>query len=475
MKKAISFFVNRYLLYCLLSVFIFITASSCKKDSFITSSDARISTSVDSLKYDTVFTSIGSITQSFKISNLNNQKLLLQKVKLMGGATSSFKINVNGHAATEATNIEIEAEDSMYVFVTVNINPNTANLPFIVRDSIEISYNGNLRYVQLEAFGQNANFLRNKIITGNITWPNNLPYVILGSLVVDTTASLTIEPGCKIYSHANAPIIVDGSFTVNGTHTEPVMFSGDRLDEDYKNLPASWPGIYFRGSSKNNVLKYAQVKNAYQAIVAEKPAANATPKIIMQQCIIDNAYDAGIFCVNSSLQAENCLITNCGNNVRFIYGGNYRLTHCTVAGYPSYFAHKNPVLAVSNFASQNGNTITADLTAVFRNCIFWAQSGPDVNEVNVDKQGTTLFNVTFENCLYKASNDPANSILKASIKNQEPLFDSIDVSKRLYDFHITKNSAAPGINKGIITGLATDFDNNSRNVGLPDLGCYEKQ
>ena len=37
-------------------------------------------------------------------------------------------------------------------------------------------------------------------LKGNITWTNNLPYVILGSLVVDTNATLTIEPGCKIYS-----------------------------------------------------------------------------------------------------------------------------------------------------------------------------------------------------------------------------------------------------------------------------------
>ena len=53
-------------------------------------------------------------------------------------------------------------------------------------------------------------------------------------------------------------------------------------------------------------------------------------------------------------------------------------------------------------------------------------------------------------------------------------FDSIDVSKKYFDFHISDNSA-PGFNKGVITGLATDLDGNSRNVGFPDLGCFEKQ
>ena len=56
---------------------------SCRKESFITSPDARVNFSADSIKFDTVFTSVGSITQSFKIFNNNNQKLLLSKVKLV--------------------------------------------------------------------------------------------------------------------------------------------------------------------------------------------------------------------------------------------------------------------------------------------------------------------------------------------------------------------------------------------------------
>ena len=171
----------------------------------------------------------------------------------MGGATSAYKMNVDGAATNEVTNLDIEANDSIYVFVSVTINPNVANLPFIVSDSILITYNGNNRYVQLQAYGQNANFLRNRVLTGNVVWTNNLPYVILGSIRIDTTATLTIQPGCKIYSHATAPFIVDGTLTVYGTKAGNVIFTGDRLDEGYKDLPASWPGIYFRGSSKNKI------------------------------------------------------------------------------------------------------------------------------------------------------------------------------------------------------------------------------
>ena len=476
MKTDVSNFYRLPVCYCfILTIFCF-TFFSCQKDSFITSSNAKISTSVDSIKYDTVFTSIGSVTQSFKINNLNNQKLLLSTVKLVNGPTSAFKININGIAASETTNIEVAANDSIYIFVSVHINPNTANLPFIVTDSVMIEYNGNSQYVKLEAYGQNANFLSNKVITGNITWTNNLPYVILGGLRIDTTASLTIEPGCKIYSHADAPFIVDGTLIINGTKEDAVVFNGDRLDADYKDYPASWPGIYFRASSKNNLLKYTLVKNAYQAVVVESPSINTNPKLTLHQCTIDNAFDAGLLCVNSSVNADNSLITNCGANIIFTYGGNYNFTNCTVAAYSnSYIIHKNPVLLANNYASIDAGTLTADMNAIFTNCIFWGGNSSLENEVEIDKQGSNIFTVIFTHCLYKAKDDPLNTTIFESIKNQDPLFDSVDVNKKIYNLRISSDDA-PGINKGINgTGFARDLDDNNRAVGLPDIGCYEKQ
>ncbi|MFN8242662.1 MAG: hypothetical protein U0X40_01300 [Ferruginibacter sp.] len=450
---------------------------SCKKDSIISSADARLSLSADTLKYDTVFTSTGSVTKSFKIFNNNDQKLRISSVKLMGGAASAYKMNVDGVATTGASDLLIDANDSIYVFVSVTINPNAANLPFIVSDSIQLSYNGNTRYVQLQAYGQNANFLRNRVITGNVVWPNNLPYVILGSLRIDTTATLTLSAGCRIYSHADAPFIVDGTLIINGTKTDSVVFAGDRLDPDYKNLPAGWPGIYFRGTSKNNVLTHAIIKNAYQAVVAEKPSINANPKLVLHQCIIDNAYDAGLLCVNTSMQADNCLISNCGGNVALLYGGTYNMTHCTVAAYStSYFFHKTPVLQVTNFtAAGSGGNLTADINAVFRNCIFWGDEGFINNEISVLKDGSNIFNVLFDKNLYRAQTDPSNATFSGNLKNLDPLFDSIDVYKHYFDFHITKNASAPGINSGALTSFPKDLDDKTRNFGIPDMGCYEKQ
>src|ERR1043165_6902331 len=200
---------------CLILISGLILFYSCRKETFITSPDARVIITEDTLKYDTVFVASGSVSQVFKIINDNNQKLLLSSVKLMGGSASAYKINVDGIIGPEVNNLELEANDSIYVFVQVNINQNTNNLPFIVRDSIQISYNGKSRLVQLEAWGQNAHFYRNKIISVDETWNNDLPYVILGSLTIDVNKTLTINKGCRIYVHADAPVIVNGTLLVN--------------------------------------------------------------------------------------------------------------------------------------------------------------------------------------------------------------------------------------------------------------------
>ncbi|MCW3109197.1 MAG: hypothetical protein JWQ09_3703, partial [Segetibacter sp.] len=306
----------KYLLKAV-AIFLFVfIAVSCSKTSFINSPDASVNFSSDTLHFDTVFTSTGSVTQSFKIFNLNDQKLRLSNVKLMGGATSAFKINVDGTPGVSFSGIELQPNDSMYVFVSVSINPNTANLPFIVQDSIRVNYNGNNRFIQLQAFGQNANFFRNRHITKDSTWKNDLPFVILGGVTIDSNVSLTIQKGCKIYSHADAPFVVNGSLKVNGevADNSRVIFQGDRLDPDYRDLPAAWPGIFFSSSSSNNVLNYAVIKNAYQGIITEL-VVSASPKIILNQCIIDNIYDAGIISLASSITATNCLISNCGSNI----------------------------------------------------------------------------------------------------------------------------------------------------------------
>ena len=458
----------------LLFIFSVVVLLCCKKESFINSEDARISISVDTLHYDTVFTTTGSITQKFKVINLNNQKLLLTHIKLMGGSGSFFHMNVDGIATDDAQNLELAANDSIYVFVNVTIDPNSANLPFVVQDSIEVSFNGNQQLVQLQAYGQNAHFLKNAFITVNTSFGSDLPYVILGALVVDTGVTLNLDPGCRMYVHANAPLIIDGSLVANGTKADSIVFRGDRLDPDYKDLPASWPGIFFRASSNNNSLTHAHILNAYQAVVLDQPASTTSPKVTLNACVIDNAYDAGILSLNSSLKAENCLISNCGINVLLANGGNYEFDQCTVASYSNiYLSHKQPVLAITNWDSVNNQVSTYPLSANFQNCIFWGDYGTVTDEVITSRRGTDPFTINFNHVLYKAQTVPSDITFVSPILNEDPFFDLIDPGGRIFDFHLNRNPS-PAIKAGADIGVTTDLDDLPR-IPPPDLGCYQKQ
>ena len=464
--------MNRLLLL-LFPAIIFIF--SCKKDSFITSSNAQVGFSSDSLFFDTVFTSTGSVTQAIKIFNLNDQKIVLSAVKLAGGTNSPFKINIDGATGPEAGNIELAANDSIYVFISVKIDPTNGNLPFLLYDSIQVSFNGNSRYIQLQAWGQNAHFLKNQTIKGNVVWTNDLPYVIAGSLLIDTNAVLTINKGCKIYFHANAPFDIEGTLKVQGEKDDSskVFFLSDRLDNPYNGYPGSWPGLYFGIQSVNNVLEYAVIKNAYQGVVAEGPSLNINPKLILNECVIDNIYDAGILGAQTNIQASNCLITNCGKNIILGYGGNYDFDYCTVAGYSNaYVQHKLPVLVLSNYIEQGNTVLTSSMHANFTNCIFWGDDGVVDNEVVTYQQGDSTFNVNFFNCLWKLKDAPAGVNTSAVIQNEDPQFTEINNQKRSYDFHLKTGS--PAIDKGKDTGVNVDLDGNSRPAGQTDMGCYEK-
>jgi hypothetical protein len=145
-----------------------------------------------------------------------------------------------------------------------------------------------------------------------------------------------------------------------------------------------------------------------------------------------------------------------------------------VASYSNIFIlHKNPVLFVSNWDSINNQVFTYDLDATFRNNIFWGENGPVDDEVIVTRRGNNPFNVLFDHNIYKVKTDPTDASLNNNVKNEDPQFDSVDVVKRYYDFHINLKPS-PAINAGVFVGVNFDLDGKPRDA-QPDLGSYEKQ
>jgi hypothetical protein len=111
---------------------------ACNKNTLLTDVRTSVELSTDTLRFDTVFTAAGSVTKTFKIFNPLNTSLNVSTIQLMGGNTSPYHINVDGKPGIKFDNTLIDANDSIYVFVTVNVNPNAAFAPFIAQDSIRI-------------------------------------------------------------------------------------------------------------------------------------------------------------------------------------------------------------------------------------------------------------------------------------------------------------------------------------------------
>jgi len=468
------FFKLKYFGLCICSFILL--ATSCKKESFITSGDALLRTSEDTLHFDTVFTTLGSTTQYLKLFNQNDAKLNISSIELMGGTTSFFKLNVDGLPGTSFKNIEMEANDSLYFFATVRIDPNIANLPFLVRDSIKIQFNGNTKWIQLEAYGKNAKFMRDVVISQNTTLPNDTPIIILGSLVVNQGKKLTIQQGTNIYIHPNAPIIIDGTLIAIGDTSAAgkIIFQGIRIDDPYKDYPGSWPGIYFRDNSKDNVLQHCILKNAFQGVIAVNPSTNIlNPKLTLNECVFDNIYDAAIGGTNSSITGINCLVSNVGTGFAAISGGNYNFNHCTFVSISNYYlSHKKPLIVLSN--TNEKDVSFNSLIATIDNSIVYGEGGFVDDEILTARKVGTGFIANMNNILYKHKTVPAYITFTNPLNATDPLFTTIDYNKRIYDFKLKDGS--PCINAATNSTLLFDLNGKPRPVGsAADIGCYEKQ
>jgi hypothetical protein len=457
-----------------LGILIAIGLGSCQKQSDMNGGD-RLQLSADTVRFDTVFTTTATITQQVRLINNNRHSISVNSISLAGGSGSSFILNIDGSPGPQVSNLNIPAEDSLIIFITVFIRNSTGPKPFLLQDSIRVSYNGTDQFIQLTAWGQNAHFLTNQVIKGNVSWPADLPYVIYGSLTIDSNATLTIDAGAHIYIHADAPVFVDGSLQCLGDSLENqrIYFSGDRLDQPYASYPGSWPGIYFRKSGNSSVLNYTVFQNSNQTIIAEGPGAGTNPKLVLNQCIINNSLAEGILGIHTNITAVNCLISNCGQNIVIGLGGIYKFEYCTIASYSTdVLFHQQPVLTVSNSGSDGNQVLAFDLNANFVNCIFWGGDGVP-NEVSVNKQGNTIFNVLFDHSILKQQNYPANVDSNFLWLNANPQFISTGGPGASFDFQLQAGS--PAVDHGIDLGITIDLDGNHRPVNQPDLGCYERQ
>lgn len=474
---------NTVAIFALTLCWLALFATGCKKESFIEDADAKLRFSTDTLHFDTIFTSIGSATRSFKIYNPYEQAILISSIQLAGGEGSIFRMNVDGIPSSFLNNIEIPAHDSLYVFVEVTIDPNDETLPYVVEDSILFATNGNLQAVVLDSWGQNANFIDNVIITGDVTWENNLPYVIYGFFGIDTLSTLTIEKGCRIHVHGDAQFVVLGSLQVLGTVDSIVTIQADRTEDFFKDVPGQWNGISFLRTSKNNLLQFTVVKNAINGILVGYQGADSSvafyndvstrPQLTLEHVQIYDCLQTGLLSVGAEITASNFLIYNTGeSNIALTAGGNYSFTHCTFGNYGSTFlSPQGASLVITDFfilPFGNNTVAIQNLDAAdFTNCISYGSAAEGKDFVLSNDGGATTFNYNFTNCILRTDTTLAD--FDDCWINSDPMFGNI--SERNY----CPGTETDAINTGVLVpGITDDLVGTVRPQGsAPDIGCYE--
>jgi hypothetical protein len=437
---------------------------SCGKKNFL--SKKNLEFSIDTLVFDTVFTTIGSTTKQFKIYNRENKPLKIEEIELMGGANSPFRLNVDGNMGSSLKNIEVLANDSLFAFVEVTLNVNGEILPMIVEDSIRFRTNGKDQYVNLAVWGQDAYFHYKDLNEG--TWPNDKPHVIYGYAAVDSAKSLNIQAGTQIYLHKNSLLYVyKSTLNVQGTLGNEVVFQGDRLEPDYDEVTGQYYGIYFH-EAKPSLIDYAIIKNGTAGIhlFSEDPD-NSSYTLDLKNTIIQNQARYGVFIYSGAkVKAENSIISKNGTHALLVLeGGDFNFNHCNLLGYGN---SQNPAVGISNFYTDY-STSTTNVSSInegkLYNCIVSGNLETELAIDTIQMAGVNL-NFDFRNCLIKSQEIQTDSFYQNTFWNSNPMFVDVDI----YDFKFPISSILNG--NGISTAVNTDIFGNPRN-NPPDIGAIE--
>ncbi len=473
-------------------------SSSCTKIEFTEDSASQLEFSHDTLSFDTVFTTVGSATRSFRVHNRNDKFIRISKISV-AQQRDFFRMNVDGLVGNDLLDIEIPPHDSIWVFMEVTVDPDEpfSISPFVINERVVFETNGNQQEVILEAWGQNANYVPNRSAAGEqrlITcdlnewvWDDPRPYVVYGVLVIDS-CTLTMPPGTQVYVHGGFGRLPDGTrygdgilfflrngrLNIAGTAEDPVVIQGDRLEDNFSETSGQWGRIHLDDLSRGHEIEHAIIKNSTLGIYVDSLA-----DLNIRNSLIQNTSSSGLFGYRATINAENCLFhSSGGNNVTITLGGRYNFKYCTLANYGT----PTEALRASNFTCLDdplvcNQPVAARLSLNFANSIITGSSRDEISLIDAVPDDPDFFDYRFDHCIVRVDEllDPTawpdffdHCIDCIEDKREEPLF--VDASES--DFHLDSLSLAEQMALPL-QSIRRDLEGNDRDLQQPDIGCYE--
>lgn len=459
----------------------------CREEQISVDPTQRLSLSVDSLPFDTVFTGYGTSTRRVVLRNPNANALSIDRIQLRDGRF--FRVNVDGEADTTLwRDLTIRGGDSAYIFVRAYIDPLGQDNPLIIDDDLQFSYNGNQLTLRLSAIGQDVTVLRQRTYAAAQHLTANKPYLVFDTLIF--RSDLTIDKGATFYMHNGAAIFVLGNMTAEGTRDEPILFRGSRTDRLFDSVPYSvasgqWSGIYLlhTGSEPRQYsFRYVDLLSGNVGLFCQSESAEAPlPSLTMDGCRVHNMAVYGVVCLNTDATIVNSEVSNCASYGVYLQGGSHTLVHNTIAAYFGYpytnlnihSTQRDDVAAVfinnlsKSMAPMQTYMYNNIVTGARKNCLVLAAPLPEYyigafrgNYLRADTFHLPQF---ADNC-YAGDNDTV-------FVNNYYLYKQY----RYYDFHL--DSVSPAIGAGatdVAAQYPLDREGESRTTRV-DAGCYQWQ
>lgn len=464
-------------IFCRLSSILILTllVLACdESDKFSSDSGLRLEYSQDALRFDTVFTTVLSPVQRVKVYNRNDNSISISSIKLMNPETSGFRINVDGQAGTEFQDVDLLRKDSLYIMVDVKADALNGASP-VIKDAIELSWNGNTEQIQLEAYAIDVDIWNDKTIDSDTRLTADRGYYIKGKVSVAPNATLTIEEGTTLYFDQKGSLNIEGKIIARGTAGKRITFRGHRFDLIERNVPydnasGQWRGITIGANSYHNVLENVNIRNSGIGIdfVSSSPDRK---KATLVNSIVHNTSEYGIKAVNCNIEAMNCLFSNSAAGVLTLAGGRYSFLHCTIANYYRWHPRTTPCVTLTDIAGQEKYPLSE---CDFANSIVAGTFRDELEMIFTQENNS----IQFSNCLIQSSKALDDKRFQNTIWNIESVFLFKDLNTEgqyFYNFELPEGSTArDAANIDAAQKAPTDLRGISRfSDSKPDIGCYE--
>lgn len=460
---------------------VMVTAACANDDDFVTSPAHRVAFSADTIRFDTLFANVPSMTQSVWVYNHSNENIRFQNVST--GKTAGFRVNVDGiylgaENNYQSSDIELRKGDSLRVFVELTAPRASSDSPTLTEDDLVFTLGeGVEQKIHLNAYTWNALMARNMVVSHDTTLDSQgRPLVIYGGIRVDSAATLKIAAGQTLYFHGDAGLDVYGTLIAQGNDHQPITLRGDRLDRmfdylPYDRVPGQWKGVHLHTSSYGNQLSYTDIHSTFDGVVVDSSDVNKQ-KLTASQTTIHNCQGTGLKTTNSNIVLSNTQITNTLGDCVEVDGGAVEINNSTLAQFYPFDGNRGYALHFSANHPLTKLNVTNSLITGYADDLISGER-PENKE--------QPFNFNFEDCVLRTPKPTtADSVyfkniiyedVKDTTKYGEKNFVKIDADKQYYDFHLSKNSAA--VDKANAkTARSVDRDGVKRDE-LPDIGAYE--